>query len=78
MNGKKARSAASFFIGAILVCAPAFAQGPSADWRTITTAHFRIHYPAQYEAWFVSTAHTEAEIRRTARVAGESLDVAFA
>ncbi len=34
--------------------------------------------PAQFEAWFVSTAHTEAEIRRTARMAGESLDAAFA
>jgi glutamate-1-semialdehyde 2,1-aminomutase len=34
--------------------------------------------PAQFEAWFVSTAHTEAEIRRTARMAGESLAVAFA
>jgi glutamate-1-semialdehyde 2,1-aminomutase len=34
--------------------------------------------PAQFEAWFLSTAHTEAEIRRTARMAGESLAVAFA
>jgi len=34
--------------------------------------------PAQFEAWFVSTVHTEAEIRRTARMAGESLAVAFA
>ena len=33
--------------------------------------------PAQFEAWFVSTAHTEAELRRTARVAGESLEIAF-
>jgi glutamate-1-semialdehyde 2,1-aminomutase len=34
--------------------------------------------PAQFEAWFVSTAHTDAEIRRTARMAGESLALAFA
>ncbi len=34
--------------------------------------------PAQFEAWFVSTAHGEAEIRRTARMAGESLAAAFA
>lgn len=34
--------------------------------------------PAQFEAWFVSTAHGDAEIRRTARMAGESLDAAFA
>jgi len=34
--------------------------------------------PAQFEAWFVSTAHTEADLRRTARAAGESLSIAFA
>ena len=34
--------------------------------------------PAQFEAWFVSTAHTEADLRRTARMAGSSLDAAFA
>ena len=34
--------------------------------------------PAQFEAWFVSTAHTEADLRRTARAAGESLSKAFA
>ncbi len=34
--------------------------------------------PAQFEAWFLSTAHGDAEIRRTARMAGESLSAAFA
>jgi glutamate-1-semialdehyde 2,1-aminomutase len=34
--------------------------------------------PAQFEAWFLSTAHTEADIRRTCRVVEESLRVAFA
>jgi len=33
--------------------------------------------PAQFEAWFVSTAHTDADLKRTARMAGESLDLAF-
>jgi len=33
--------------------------------------------PAQFEAWFVSTAHTDADLRRTARAAGESLGEAF-
>jgi glutamate-1-semialdehyde 2,1-aminomutase len=33
--------------------------------------------PAQFEAWFVSAAHGEPEIRRTARAAGESLGLAF-
>ena len=34
--------------------------------------------PAQFEAWFVSTAHSSADLRRTAKVAGESLEIAFA
>ena len=34
--------------------------------------------PAQYEAWFVSTAHSDADLRRAARLAGESLEAAFA
>ena len=29
--------------------------------------------PAQFEAWFLSTAHTDADLRRTARGIGESL-----
>ena len=34
--------------------------------------------PAQFEAWFVSTAHEDADLRRAARAAGESLAIAFA
>ena len=34
--------------------------------------------PAQFEAWFLSTAHSDADLRRTARLAGESLGAAFA
>ena len=34
--------------------------------------------PAQFEAWFLSTAHSEADLRRTARAAGQSLEAAFA
>ncbi|HEX3583356.1 MAG TPA: hypothetical protein VH087_16420, partial [Thermoanaerobaculia bacterium] len=30
---------------------PLIAQTPAADWRTITTPHFRVHYPRGYEAW---------------------------
>ena len=33
--------------------------------------------PAQFETWFVSTAHTETDLKRTARAAGESLEAAF-
>jgi hypothetical protein len=30
---------------------PAPAQGPEAPWRTLTTAHFRVHFPAPFAAW---------------------------
>jgi glutamate-1-semialdehyde 2,1-aminomutase len=33
--------------------------------------------PAQFEAWFLSTAHEEKEIRKTAKAVEESLRVAF-
>jgi len=33
-----------------------FAQGPAADWRTITLPHFRVHYPIEYEAWAMRAA----------------------
>jgi glutamate-1-semialdehyde 2,1-aminomutase len=34
--------------------------------------------PAQFEAWFLSTAHSDADLRRTARAVGESLAAALA
>lgn len=34
--------------------------------------------PAQFEAWFLSAAHTEEDVRRTSRMAEESLAIAFA
>jgi hypothetical protein len=36
---------------ALLAACSLHAQAPSADWRTIATPHFRIHYPRPYEAW---------------------------
>ncbi|HEY9420076.1 MAG TPA: hypothetical protein VIW92_01555, partial [Thermoanaerobaculia bacterium] len=39
------------FLAALFLALPLRAQGPSADWRTLTTAHFRVHYPASSEAW---------------------------
>jgi glutamate-1-semialdehyde 2,1-aminomutase len=68
-----------------------FAQGPITDFtsakRSDTKRYAAFFHalrergvnlpPAQFEAWFVSTAHTEADLKRTARMAGESLDVAF-
>ncbi|HEX9160639.1 MAG TPA: hypothetical protein VF980_02950 [Thermoanaerobaculia bacterium] len=41
----------------------AHAQGPSADWRTFTTAHFRVHYPAPYQAWAARAASRIESIR---------------
>ncbi len=36
---------------AIATPSSAAGQTPSADWRTIATAHFRIHFPAPFEPW---------------------------
>jgi hypothetical protein len=35
----------------LVLASSAAAQRPSADWRTIETAHFRVHYPARFDAW---------------------------
>jgi hypothetical protein len=60
MNGVKARIAAIFFI-AVILALPAVAQSPAAEWRTIRTEHFRIHYPAEYEGWAMrAAAHVES------------------
>lgn len=47
----------------LAIASAAHAQGPSADWRTITTPHFRVHYPAQYEAWATRAASRVESIR---------------
>ncbi|HEX2121413.1 MAG TPA: hypothetical protein VHL59_07205, partial [Thermoanaerobaculia bacterium] len=39
------------------------AQGPSADWKTVETAHFRVHYPVEYEAWSLRAASRLESIR---------------
>ncbi|MEA2563006.1 MAG: hypothetical protein QOH06_4510 [Acidobacteriota bacterium] len=48
---------------------PALAQSPAADWRTIETPHFRVHYPAESEAWARRSAVRLESIRE--RVAAE-------
>jgi hypothetical protein len=48
---------------------PASAQGPSAEWRTIETPHFRVHYIAPAEAWARRAAGRLEAIRE--RVAAE-------
>ncbi len=42
-----------------LLASAAAAQGPSADWRTVETKHFRVHYPVPFEAW---ARHAAGEI----------------
>lgn len=39
-----------------LAASAAAAQGPAADWRTVETPHFRVHYPAPFEAWALHAA----------------------
>ena len=57
------------FLLALLIAAPALAQSPAADWRTIETPHFRVHYPAESEAWARRSAARLESIRE--RVAAE-------
>lgn len=56
-----ARNLSLFLI--TFLCLSAAAQGPDADWRTVTTAHFRVHYPAEYEAWSLRAASRLESIR---------------
>ena len=69
-----------------------FAPGPMrnfADARRSDTRRYAVFFhamrergvflpPAQFEAWFLSAAHTDADVRKTARAAEESLGAAFA
>jgi hypothetical protein len=48
---------------ALFTASTLYAQGPSADWRTVATRHFRVHYPAPYEAWSLRAASRLESIR---------------
>lgn len=50
-------------MSAILVAATAAAQAPHEEWRTITTKHFRVHYPAPFEAWATRAAGRLESVR---------------
>ena len=68
-----------------------FTPGPVRDFASVRksdTERFRLFFhamlsrgvflaPAPFEAWFLSTAHTERDLARTARIVGESLRVAL-
>ncbi|HEX7181447.1 MAG TPA: hypothetical protein VF756_06360 [Thermoanaerobaculia bacterium] len=58
-----------YLLALLLLPLPTLAQGPSADWRTIRTPHFRVHYPAPSEAWTQRAAARLESIRE--RVAAE-------
>jgi len=48
----------------LLASAPfTFAQAPHDDWQTITTAHFRVHYPKSTEVWAMRVASTIESVR---------------
>ncbi|HKR64945.1 MAG TPA: hypothetical protein VJZ00_14520, partial [Thermoanaerobaculia bacterium] len=47
----------------MLIGPAVYAQGPSADWSTLSTAHFRVHYPRQYFQWALRAASHLESIR---------------
>lgn len=47
-----------------LLASAALAQGPAAQWRTLTTEHFRVHFPAASEAWARHAAARMESIRQ--------------
>ncbi|HEX9940904.1 MAG TPA: hypothetical protein VGG03_02710, partial [Thermoanaerobaculia bacterium] len=57
------RSALLVLLAALALAGPASAQGPAADWRTLSTPHFRVHYPAASEAWARGAAARLESIR---------------
>jgi glutamate-1-semialdehyde 2,1-aminomutase len=68
-----------------------FAPGPLSDFAAIRRCDTKLYAaffhamrergvflpPAQFEAWFVSTAHDDDTLRKAARAAGAALDAAF-
>jgi hypothetical protein len=47
----------------VLAALGASAQKAHEDWRTIETAHFRVHYPREYEQWSMRAASRLESIR---------------
>jgi hypothetical protein len=46
------------------------AQAPHAEWRTITTANYRVHFPAEYEEW---ARHAAARLESVRELVGEEV-----
>lgn len=51
-------------ISFLFLTSAVIAQAPSAEWRTIELPHFRVHYPAPYEAWATRAAERLESIRQ--------------
>lgn len=47
----------------VVFAASLHAQTPAADWRTVETPHFRVHYPRPFEAWSLRAATRLESIR---------------
>jgi hypothetical protein len=61
------------FVYCNLLALSLLAQTPAAEWRTITTPHFRVHYPREYEAWTQrAVAHIESIREAVANATGYS------
>lgn len=56
-------SSTAYAITLLLLAFPLAAQGPHDDWQTLTTPHFRVHYPREYEAWATRLASRLESIR---------------
>jgi hypothetical protein len=52
-----------FVFLSIFVATALCGQAPHDDWRTIATPHFRVHYPAAYEAWATRAAARLESVR---------------
>jgi hypothetical protein len=50
-------------LAVFLFATSALAQTPADEWKSVTTAHFRVHYPAAYEAWSLRAASRLESIR---------------
>src|ERR1700682_5629776 len=46
-----------------LFAAPLYAQSAAAEWRTVTTPHFRVQYPRELEAWATRAASRLESVR---------------
>ena len=69
-----------YFAFLLLISLPLSAQAPDAEWRTVETESFRIHYPQPWEEWALyAAARIEDAQRRVEREVGweieEKIDV---